>query len=134
MDDAIADQFLVAAPADHCNDGTHDYEYQALDNAGNVSGTGTCKVNIDTTNPTVTDNAPHGWSNSDVTVTLTASDTGSGVAKTQYRLASSSTWLDTGANKFVVQAPTTIPTMAPTTTLIAPSTTPVTSATRVPAK
>lgn len=39
---------------------------------------------IDNLAPTTTDNAPAGWQNSDVTVTLTPSDTASGVANTSY--------------------------------------------------
>ena len=39
-------------------------------------------------------------------ITLTPLDSGgSGMAKTQYRLDSSSTWLDTTANQFTVPAP-----------------------------
>ena len=57
--------------------------------------------------PTVTDNAPAGWNNTAVTVTLAADDTGGpGIAKTQYRLGGSSTWFDTTSNQFVVAAPT----------------------------
>ena len=67
---------LVAAPADHSGDGTNNYEYRALDNAGNVSATGSCAVRIDTTNPTVGDDAPAGWSNHAVTVTLNPVDPG----------------------------------------------------------
>ncbi len=39
---------------------------------------------IDNTAPTTMDNAPAGWVNNDVTVTFTASDSGSGVADTYY--------------------------------------------------
>ena len=42
----------------------------------------------DTTAPATADNAPAGWSNKDVTVTLTASDSGSGVAGTYYMVDS----------------------------------------------
>ena len=104
--DTTANQFTVPAPADHSGDGVNVYRYRALDNLGNYSNVGTCTVRIDTTNPTVTDNAPMAWKKTAVTVTLTAADLGgSGVAKTQYRLAGSSTWLDTTANTFVVPAP-----------------------------
>ena len=103
--DTTANQFLVAAPADHSDDGVHSYQYRAIDNAGFASSIGTCTVKIDTTGPTVTDNAPSGWEKSDATVTLLASDSGCGVAKTQYRLTGSSTWLDTTANQFVTAAP-----------------------------
>ena len=104
-----SNQFVVAAAADHSNDGANVYRYRAIDNAGNVSGIGICTVRIDTTGPTVTDNAPAGWKKSAVTVTLTATDSGSGMsgglAKTQYRLAGSTTWTDTTANTFTVAAP-----------------------------
>jgi len=80
-------QFVVAAPADHSNDGAHDYEYRALDNSGLASDTGTCTVRIDTSGPTVTDDAPADWNTSAVTVTLSPVDSGSGIYKTQYRLA-----------------------------------------------
>jgi hypothetical protein len=49
--DKSAKRFVVAAPTNHSNDGTHDYEYRAIDNAGNVSATGACLVQIDTTGP-----------------------------------------------------------------------------------
>lgn len=45
-------------------------------------------VNEPATPPTTTDNAPAGWVNQDVTVTLTASDNGSGVAGTYYTVDS----------------------------------------------
>ncbi|WP_409348247.1 OmpL47-type beta-barrel domain-containing protein [Paenibacillus gyeongsangnamensis] len=41
-------------------------------------------LEIDTTPPTTTDNAPTKWVNKDVTVTLTATDSDSGVATTYY--------------------------------------------------
>ncbi|WP_372661900.1 LamG-like jellyroll fold domain-containing protein [Cohnella sp.] len=41
---------------------------------------------VDTTKPETTDNAPQGWVNHDVTVNLTATDSGSGVAATYYTL------------------------------------------------
>ena len=98
-------EFTVTAPTDHSNDGAHAYRYRAIDAAGNVSTTGVCTVNIDTTGPKITANAPSGWKKTAVTVTLKATDSLSGVAKRQYRLASSGTWLDTTANQFVVDAP-----------------------------
>lgn len=60
--------------------------------AGNSASASTCGDavltvrNPDTTPPVTTDNAPSGWSNSAVTVTLTATDNvgGSGVASTYY--------------------------------------------------
>ena len=104
--DTIANQFIVAAPSDHSNDGVHIYRYRALDNVNTTSATGICTVSIDTAAPTVGDNAPSGWRSVAVTVTLSAADSGgSGFNKTQYRLAGSSTWLDTTANQFIVAAP-----------------------------
>jgi hypothetical protein len=88
--DAAGDQFTVAAPADHSFDGAHVYEYQAVDNAGNLSGLGTCTVRIDTTNPVTTATglqgaAGTGWIKAAQTVTLTGADTGgSGVFHTYY--------------------------------------------------
>jgi hypothetical protein len=99
---------VVDAAVDHSNDGTNSYEYRALDNVGNVSSTGTCAVKIDTTKPTATDDAPAGWSDSDVTVTITGNDgIGSGIGKIQYRLSSPSdpTWHDATAGQFTVLAP-----------------------------
>ena len=55
---AAGDAFTVAAPADGSNDGTHLYEYRALDGAGNASVTGACTVHIDTTPATC---APPAW-------------------------------------------------------------------------
>ena len=103
--DANADRFVVAAPADHSNDGVHHYQYRALDELGLVSNIGTCAVKIDTTGPTVTDNAPDGWKKTKVVVTLHAASGNDGIAKTQYRLAGTSTWLKANAKKFVVFAP-----------------------------
>ncbi len=51
---ATGNAFIVPAPSDGSNDGAHVYEYQALDNAGNASATGTCTVKIDTQGPVVT--------------------------------------------------------------------------------
>ncbi|KIL38335.1 hypothetical protein SD70_27070 [Gordoniibacillus kamchatkensis] len=44
----------------------------------------TIDIKLDTTAPVTANNAPAGWVNKDVTVTLTASDSGSGVASTCY--------------------------------------------------
>ena len=85
--DTSSDQFIVAAPADHTNDGTNVYDYRALDNAGNISTTGTATVHIDTRNPGTVDNAPAGWKNADTTVTLTPTDVGgAGIAATHYQI------------------------------------------------
>ena len=96
---ATTGQFVVST------EGNTAWRYRALDNAGNVSATGTITVSIDSNKPTVSDNAPTGWNKSAVTVKLSAADSLSGVAKTQYRLGTSGAWIDATANKFVVNAP-----------------------------
>jgi hypothetical protein len=106
--DAANNQFTVAAPPDGSNDGSHLYDYQAIDAAGNVSSQGSCTVNIDATPPTVTSSADTdaSWHNQDVTVTLTPHDTGgSQVAATQYKLDGASSWTDAGNDQFIVPAP-----------------------------
>ena len=67
----------------------------------------TCAVKIDTTSPTASDDAPAGWSDSDVTVTITGLDAGSGVGKIQYRLSgpATPTWIDAIGGQFTVTAP-----------------------------
>jgi hypothetical protein len=71
--------FTVPAPGNGSNDGVHLYDYRALDGAGNVSGTGSCSVSIDTTAPVVTNDADAYWHNSPVTVNLAAGDPGAGM-------------------------------------------------------
>src|SRR5205085_9847834 len=54
---------------------------------GHVEAERTATVRIDLTKPATTDDAPSGWSNGPVTVTLAPTDAGgSGVAKTEYEL------------------------------------------------
>jgi photosystem II stability/assembly factor-like uncharacterized protein len=72
------------------NDGTHTYQYQATDAAGNVSGAGSFAVKIDATAPTTTPtglgaDALSDWGTTTRTVSLAADDgPGSGVASTHY--------------------------------------------------
>ncbi len=70
--------------ADRC----YRYRYFISDNVGNQSlasaDSGIAKVDVDA--PATADDAPAGWRNADVTVTLTPADTGSGVQSTEYRL------------------------------------------------
>jgi hypothetical protein len=82
--------FAVPARAGGANDGSWVYEYQALDNAGNVSLTGSCVVRIDTTPATSTATGLAadpltGWTTTDRSVTLSADDgSGAGVATIRY--------------------------------------------------
>jgi hypothetical protein len=56
------------------------------DVAGNVTTTSSAPVRIDRTPPVTTASAPSGWSNTGVTMTLSAVDNLSGVASTSYQL------------------------------------------------
>ena len=103
--ESIDNHFVVAAPADHSNDGANSFECRAIGNDDSIGPSATCTVKIDTTAPAVTDDASTGWSKTATTVTLSPFDGGSGVAKTQYRLAGSPAWLNTTANQFIVAAP-----------------------------
>ncbi len=58
------------------------------DNVGNTNSATVSGIKIDRTAPTTTADAPSGWQKSGVTVTLSASDSLSGVATTEYRLDS----------------------------------------------
>jgi putative cell wall-binding protein len=69
-------------------EGTTLIEYSAIDNVGNAEETQTATVRIDKTAPTVGDNAPAGWSKTNVSVTLTANDAGSDVAAILYDMGS----------------------------------------------
>ena len=78
---------VVAAPSDHSNDGVHTLVYRSIDAVGNVEAVRTATVRIDTSSPVTSDDAPAGWSNGPLTVSLSASDGGgSGVAKTEFKL------------------------------------------------
>ena len=86
-----AGTFVVQAPPDGSADGSHAYQYEAVDVAGNSSAIGTCTVWIDTTDPTTTapglqTSATTGWRTTSQTVTLDYSDASSGVAVTYYTL------------------------------------------------
>ncbi len=69
-------------------DGLYDLRVFTTDASGNAEATpATTSVRVDNTAPATTDDAPTGWRNGDVVVTLTAGDPGgSGVAQTEYRL------------------------------------------------
>src|SRR5205807_1060792 len=71
--------------------GRHSVDVFAFDAAGLWSLSSTTKIDIDVVGPTTVDGVSgiageNGWYVSDATVTLTASDSGSGVASTAYRL------------------------------------------------
>ncbi len=74
--------------------GTWYFHVCAIDVNGNPGPTSTREVIVDTTPPVTTDNAPSGWQAHNVTVTLTPTDTGSGMVGGQ-----AGTWysLDGGA-------------------------------------
>jgi hypothetical protein len=68
------------------SDGCYRYTLTGKDNVGNTS-TVTTTVKVDTVAPSTTDNTAsigNAWRNTNATVTLTPSDTGSGVATTYY--------------------------------------------------
>jgi hypothetical protein len=104
--DTDANTFVVAATPDtHENDGVNTYEYRALDTAGNASAVRTCAVKIDTTAPVLSDDAPTDWMSTDVTVTITPVETGSGVTLIQYRKSiASDPWHTAIGGQFVVLA------------------------------
>ncbi|MFN8472230.1 MAG: hypothetical protein U0822_08580 [Anaerolineae bacterium] len=67
-------------------EGTNQYAGTCTDKAGNQSSASHVQVNLDETPPHTTADAPAGWNNSSVTITLTASDNLSGVKATYYIL------------------------------------------------
>jgi hypothetical protein len=80
-------------------EGVHSFTYWSVDNAGNIEAPHTGVVKIDKTAPVtvaaVNPSAPDGqkgWYVHPVTVTLSASDNLSGVAKTEYSLDGGGTW------------------------------------------
>jgi hypothetical protein len=73
-----ADKVLTGEGANQSATGT------CTDVAGNSGSKTVSGINIDKTAPVTTANAPSGWSNTGVTVTLSASDNLSGVAATYY--------------------------------------------------
>jgi Bacterial Ig-like domain len=75
------------APTYVKNEGTNTVEYRSVDHAGNVEEVKTVKFVIDKTAPVTTASTlGTGWYNSDADVSLTAADSISTVAKTEYRL------------------------------------------------
>lgn len=81
----------ISVPAE----GRHNISYYSVDRAGNAGATGEQAINMDWTAPLTVDDADGAWHNSNVTVTLTASDNLSGLNSTYYRIMSGSmTWLE----------------------------------------
>ncbi|WP_066307583.1 Ig-like domain repeat protein [Bacillus sp. FJAT-29814] len=75
------------APTYVRTEGRNTVEYRSVDLAGNVEDVKRVEFVIDKTAPTTTTpTLGTGWRNSDVEVSLTAADSVSGVAKTEYRL------------------------------------------------
>jgi hypothetical protein len=66
--------------------GRHEIRYRSVDLAGHVEPAHDAEVLIDTQPPATTDDADGRWHNADVTVTLEAADTESGVKTTSYRI------------------------------------------------
>ncbi|HEX4526832.1 MAG TPA: Ig-like domain-containing protein, partial [Gaiellaceae bacterium] len=83
-------------------DGTYDLRAIVSDNVGNQTTTATRTITIDSTPPTVTDDADSAWHAGDVIVNLGAADAESGVASVQYKVDAGS--FTTGTS-VVVPAP-----------------------------
>lgn len=67
-------------------EGINQISFYSVDVAGNVESAQTTEVKIDKAAPTTNANAITAWSQDNVTVTLTATDTGSGIVSTHYAL------------------------------------------------
>ncbi|MFB9326670.1 OmpL47-type beta-barrel domain-containing protein [Paenibacillus aurantiacus] len=68
------------------NEGVSTISFYSVDAAGNKEDVQTIKVSVDRTAPLTTAAVPGGWSKDDVTVTLTAADAQSGIARTLYSI------------------------------------------------
>ncbi|MCA9460060.1 MAG: hypothetical protein KC550_05935, partial [Nanoarchaeota archaeon] len=66
--------------------GNYSIDYYTTDNAGNSNNISNINVVLDFTAPVTTDDAPTGWQTSPFNITLNASDLGSGLNKTYYRI------------------------------------------------
>jgi hypothetical protein len=72
----------------HLDDGVHTLSFQAVDNAGNVGSRVTAVIKVDTSAPQTRLNLSinsYGWANTDL-IGLNASDNGSDINKTSYKL------------------------------------------------
>lgn len=77
---------VVAAPADHSNDGLHTIAYRSTDLAGNAETAKSATVRIDTTAPVTSDSSDTAWHRSTFMLVLTPGADASGVTKTEYRI------------------------------------------------
>jgi fibronectin type 3 domain-containing protein len=68
------------------NEGVNQVSFYSVDQAGNIEKPQTIEVKIDKTAPVTVSDANETWSKENVTVNLTATDSGSGVAKTFYSI------------------------------------------------
>ena len=72
--------------------------YRAIDNAGNVSAVSSTAIKIDKTAPavpTITNSSGGNWTNKNVTITLSSTDSQSGVSKYQYKCSGTNNqWAD----------------------------------------
>ncbi len=67
-------------------EGVNEVSFYSVDHAGNIEKAQTTKVKIDKTAPVTKSDAPEAWSKENVTVTFTAEDSQSGVARTYYSI------------------------------------------------
>ena len=86
---------VIAAPADHSNDGAHLLCYRSIDNAGTVEPTRIAVVGIDTRQPTaVAEGASTAWRRTPLSLTFTASypSPSSGIARIEYSTTGGNSW------------------------------------------
>jgi hypothetical protein len=90
------DWSVYTGPVTLTQEGIMNFQYRSVDKAGNVEATKQQTVQIDKTSPVTTASIDgtlkNGWYSSDVTVTMSAYDNLSGVARTEYRIGNSGDW------------------------------------------
>jgi hypothetical protein len=80
------DPIVYTGPFRLDRSGSHVLYYRSIDNLGNSEGEKTIRLQVDSTAPVTTPTTPAGPQNKDVTVSLLASDSDSGVSMTYYRV------------------------------------------------